>query len=294
MTTAALRPRLSDTERAAFARDGFLLKPGYLDVERLIRPLQRELGLLIAHSARSCGTSYTAPKDPADFDAGYLELVARFPAVHKLVYDNAKNLTSFQRLIVCDELHALFCELRSTGFAGTAPSWNGIRIDSPGDQLHSSPWHQEFQYQFRSLDGLVLWTPLVPVTEAMGPVILAAGSHVEGVIPLEDRTGTGESDMDRGEYAALRCPNEEALIGRYPHVAPLSKPGDLFAIDFLTLHASGRNVSNRARFTVQLRYFNFEDAYGTSIGWTGGLKHGASLAEANAKLELARPFQVKA
>ena len=62
----------------------------------------------------------------------------------------------------------------------------------------------------------------------------------------------------------------------------------MFAFDFLTLHASGANVGTRARWTVQIRYFNFSDAYGARIRWMGGLKHGTTLAGANALLAQAR------
>jgi hypothetical protein len=274
--------------RERFARDGFVMLPGWLDVERDLVPLQRELGMLIEHAARACGTTYDVPADPAEFDRGYLALIAAHPEVQPLVYDMAKNLVSFQRLIVCDSLAALFRELRETELAGTAPGANGVRIDRPGDDKRLAPWHQEFQYQFRSLDGITFWMPLVPVTEAMGPVVLARGSHRGGVEPLIDTTGSGELGIASGSYGGLRLPDEATIPERYELYAPESVPGDLFAFDFLTLHASGPNVGTRARWTVQIRYFNFSDSYGASIRWMGGLKHGTTLAGANALLAEAR------
>ena len=62
----------------------------------------------------------------------------------------------------------------------------------------------------------------------------------------------------------------------------------MFAFDFLTLHASGANAGTRARWTAQIRYFNFSDEFGASIRWMGGLKHGTTLAAANALLAQAR------
>lgn len=274
--------------RASFEQDGFAVLRGGLDVEREIVPLQRELGALIEHAARACGTRYAVPGDPADFDRGYLELVAAHPDVQPLVYDMAKNLVAFQRLIVSERLAGLFCELRGTALAGTAPGSNGVRIDRPGDERRLAPWHQEFQYQFRSLDGVTFWIPLVPVTIAMGPVVLARGSHRGGVEPLVDTSGTGEADTAAGDYGSLRLGDEATIPQRYELCAPESQPGDVFAFDFLTLHASAPNTGTRARWTVQIRYFNFSDAYGASIRWTGGLKHGTTLAGANALLANAR------
>jgi hypothetical protein len=274
--------------RADFERDGFAVLRGWLDVERDLAPLQRELGLLIEHAARACGAGYELPADPAEFDRGYLALVAARPDVQPLVYDMAKNLVSFQRLIVDERLAGLFRALRDTELAGTAPGSNGVRIDRPGDERRLAPWHQEFQYQFRSLDGITFWLPLVPVTSDMGPVVLARGSHRGGVEPLVDTTGAGEAGAASGAYGALRLADEATIADRYVLDAPESQPGDVFAFDFLTLHASAPNLGTRARWTVQIRYFNFSDSFGASIRWAGGLKHGTTLAAANALLTQAR------
>jgi Phytanoyl-CoA dioxygenase (PhyH) len=274
--------------RAAFERDGFLVLRGWLDVRAELEPLQRELGMLIEHAARACGAEWQAPEDPSEFDRGYLALVEAHPDVQPLVYDNAKNLVAFQRLIVGERLAGLFRDLRGTELAGTAPGSNGVRIDRPSDDRRLAPWHQEFQYQFRSLDGVTFWIPLVPVTPEMGPVVLARGSHRGGVEPLVDASGNGEAETAFGSYGALRIAGEATIAERYEICAPVSEPGDLFAFDFLTLHASGANAGARARWTVQIRYFNFADAYGASIRWMGGLKHGTTLAAANAVLAEAR------
>lgn len=272
----------------SFAGDGFVVLRDWLDVERDIAPLQYELGLLIQHAARACGVRHTVPSDPADFDRGYLELVGAHPEIQSLVYDMAKNLVAFQRLVVDERLAGLFRLLRRTELAGTAPGSNGVRIDRPGDDRRAAPWHQEFQYQFRSLDGITFWIPLVPVTAAMGPVVLARGSHRNGVELLVDTSGTGEDETADGAYGALRLTDEASIAQRFELCAPESRPGDLFAFDFLTLHASGVNAAKRARWTAQIRYFNFGDAFGAQIRWAGGLKHGTSVAAANELLARAR------
>ncbi len=283
-----LEPVLAASPNAAFEQDGFAVLRGWLDLERDVVPLQRELGMLIEHAARACGARYDVPPDPAEFDRGYLALIQAHPQVQPLVYDMAKNLVAFQRLIVSERLAGLFRALRGAELAGTAPGSNGVRIDRPGDDRRLAPWHQEFQYQFRSLDGVTFWMPLVPVTADMGPVVLARGSHRGGVEPLVDTSGTGEADMASGAYGALRLADEATIPERYELCAPESQPGDVFAFDFLTLHASAPNVGTRARWTAQIRYFNFSDSYGASIRWMGGVKHGTSLADANALLADAR------
>src|SRR5690606_12404057 len=112
-------------------------------------------------------------------------------------------------------------------------------IDNPGEEKFRAHWHQEFPGQLRSLDGIVFWTPLLPVTADMGPVQIAAGSHAEGLIPVyRDDAGLGKT----GAYA-LFMDREEERLARYEKVAPLTTPGDLVLMDFLTMHQGGHNVS---------------------------------------------------
>ncbi|HEY5341554.1 MAG TPA: phytanoyl-CoA dioxygenase family protein [Candidatus Aquilonibacter sp.] len=277
----------------ALDRDGYVFCARLLDLNRDIAPLQRELGLLIRRAAEACGTTYDLPDDPADFDRGYCELVARIPQVQPLVYDMSKALPSFQRLIVNERIVDAFRTFRGTELCGTAFGTCGIRIDRPGDERHLAPWHQEFPYQFRSLDGMTFWIPLVPVDASGGPVVLARGSHREGPIGLDDTTGTADEDKARGEYGGWRVHDEETVLARYERAQFDTAPGDVLAFDFLTLHASAPNRSRRARWTAQIRYFNFADPYGASIGWAGGIKHGKSFAAMNEAIDTAATFALK-
>ena len=281
------------SDRTTLERDGFEFLAGELDLARDIEPIQRELGLLILRAAELCGTTYDIPDAPGDFDRGYLDLVERFPAAHVLVYDGCKALPSFQRLIVNERIVDAFKDYRNTALCGSAFNTCGIRIDRPGDEKHLAPWHQEFPYQFRSLDGMTFWIPLVPVDADGGPVVLARGSHREGPIELVDTTGSADADKARGEYGGWRVREEEAILARYDRAQYDTKPGDVLAFDFLTMHASAPNHSRRARWTVQIRYFNYADPYGGSIGWAGGIKHGKSFAAMNEAIADAAAFAVK-
>ena len=82
-----------------------------------------------------------------------------------------------------------------------------------------------------------------------------------------------DGDGPGGAYG-LHLVGEEALLARYPRVAPLSGPTDLIVVDFLLLHASGLNSSQRSRWSMQFRYFNFADETGRSYGWKGSYASG--------------------
>ncbi len=82
----------------------------------------------------------------------------------------------------------------------------------------------------------------------------------------------------------MRIENEAELIKQYGVIAPLSEPGDLILMDFLTLHSSGKNISNRSRWSMQFRYFNFNDPTGIRINWTGCVMNGVQLRDVHPEL----------
>ena len=83
---------------------------------------------------------------------------------------------------------------------------------------------------------------------------------------------------------AVTLADEEELVRRYPHEAPVSEPGDLVVVDFLTLHRSGRNTAKRSRWSMQMRYFNFREPTGLKMGWPGSFAAGVDLAEVHPEM----------
>ena len=55
-------------------------------------------------------------------------------------------------------------------------------------------------------------------------------------------------------------------------------------MDFLVLHASGENVSERARWSMQFRYFNFDEPTGLRHGWKGAYAAGVDFRSVHPEL----------
>jgi hypothetical protein len=262
---------LDDSQRDAFHRDGFLVIRAFYDVQADIAPIQlgirRVIGqVLLRHGITdTCGTAADA-----SFDDDYQALIAKDRSFGGEVYDAVKQIPAFTRLLGKPEHETLFALLRPGSIPGIAAGGSGIRIDNPGEDQYRAEWHQEYPSQLRSLDGLVFWSPLVEMTNELGPVRFCPGSHVFGPHPVHTRAS---GDGKTGAYA-VRLRDEQQLLERYPQVAPLMSPGDLVVVDFLTLHASGYNTSHRSRWSMQFRYFNFADATGMSHGWKGSFAAG--------------------
>lgn len=272
---------LSDEQVKQFNRDGFLIVSGFYNNDEITQ-VQRGIYEVIGHVMIKNGVPDTrAPFSPENFDQGYLDLIKRERAWGGEIYDAIKQIPAFFRL-VANPLHSkIMEELRVGALPGVAAGGYGIRIDNPGEDKYRTMWHQEYPAQLRSVDGLVFWSPLVPITEEMGPVIFCPGSQVEGPLPVcvADPETAGRS----GAYA-LKLHHESDYLSKYEKIAPLSRPRDLVIIDFLVLHASGYNRSERSRWSMQFRYFNFSEPIGRKHAWSGSYAAGINFHEVHPEL----------
>lgn len=259
-------------EAAQFARDGYAIFRGFYDARNQIEPIREGARRIVeALCSKYCVKAATATADEA-MGPGYRALIGTNRAWGGEVYDAVKQIPAFMRLVSDAENDAVFRALRPRSDPGIAAGGYGIRIDNPGENKFRAPWHQEFPAQLRSSDGIVFWSPLVSIFPEIGPVELAAGSHREGMVPVwKDDAGIGKT----GAYA-LRLDREAERLARYSKVAPVTEPGDLIVMDFLTLHQSGENVSDRPRWSMQWRMFNFANPTGVKLSWRGSFAAGQS------------------
>lgn len=275
-------PLLSTNQRAAFADAGVLVLPGFYDLARDIEPVQRAIHDVIGQVMVRHGLSDSRPPFVAEaFDAGYADLIRRDRSLGSQIYDAVKQLPAFVRLVAHPAHESLMRELRPACVPGLAGGGSGIRIDNPGEDHFRALWHQEYPAQLRSLDGIVFWSPLVSVTRELGPVEFCLGSHRDGPQPV--LTGKADDPQRKGAYA-LSLKDEHALLSRFARSAPLTCPGDLVIIDFLTLHASGHNRGTRSRWTMQFRYFNFAEPTGRAHGWKGSFAAGVDFRTVHPEL----------
>ena len=260
-------PILTADQEAAFHRDGMLIVRGFYNLTTEIEPIQRAVYDILGLVIEKHGLAIVRPAfHPDTFDAGYQAVIAADRRHGAEVYDAVKQIPGFVRLSASPKHDRVFAQLRAGSGPGFAAGGSGIRIDNPNEDKFRANWHQDYPTQLRSPDGLVFWSTLVPITPEMGPVEIAVGSHLDGAVPVYTR------DLRNPEKAgayALTLEDEEARLARYPHVAPLTRPGDLIILDYLVLHASGANRGTRSRWSMQMRYFNYRHPVGVKTGWRG-------------------------
>lgn len=268
---------LSPAQLEEFRENGVLVVGGFYDLPTEIEPIQRYIYELIGLLLAKYGVSARrAPFAPGSFESGYPELLAANRRYAAEIYDAVKHIPAFARLACSKKNEGLFNQVRNTDLGAFADRGSGIRIDNPGEEKFKAPWHQEYPAVFRSLDGITLWSPLLEVTPERGPVVFCVGSHKDGLVRVHDHDP--RHPEKKGAYALI-LENEEARVNSYPQIAPTTKPGDLVLIDYLVLHRSGTNISDRSRWSMQMRYFNFRDPEGIRISWKGGFNDGVKIED---------------
>ena len=268
---------ISDDLRGNFARDGVVVIPGFYEVEKDIVPVQQAIHAILGALLKKYRVPLVQPSfTSARFDTGYQELLALDRKIGGEVYDAVKQIPAFMRFAAHPRHDALFSELRPGSLPGVAGGGLGIRINNPHEERYRAPWHQDYLAQLRSLDGLVFWSPLVEVTDDLGPVEFCLGSQCNG--PMRVHT-TDPSNPDKSGAYSLIIENESDIVARYPKSAPLSRPGDLVLIDYHVIHRSGFNRAERSLWTMQIRYFNFLERSGIEMGWRGSFATGKHLRD---------------
>lgn len=263
---------LTAEQLQAFETDGVIVLRSFFDVDQEIHGIQRGVYDIIGLLLRK----YGLPDDRGafsteNFDTGYQTLMKHDRKIGGEVYDAVKQIPAFMRFLAHPYLSDLVCQIRETTTPGIAAQGYGIRIDNPNEERFRSPWHQDYTSHLRSKDGLVFWSPLAAVQEDMGAVEFCLGSHKLGAVRVYDHD-PNQPDK-KGAYGMV-LENEEQTIAKFETTAPLTSPGDLVIIDYTTIHRSGFNTSDRSRWSMQIRYFNYSEASGIAHGWSGGVVAG--------------------
>jgi phytanoyl-CoA hydroxylase len=158
-----------------------------------------------------------------------------------------QNLLIHQ-LGACDEMFDMLIKLSIV-----MPSINMrpvLLFSSPHLSSHKFYWradpHQDYSGMMGSLDGIVAWSPLVPMTEDMGFLEVIPFSHKMGYLQHK-KNGPGFISEDAPQEGWISIPMEI---------------GDVLFFSAFTLHRSGNNTTEKIRLSCSWRYNNLiEDKY---------------------------------
>ena len=215
------------------ASDGYLFLPGLLPTADILA-LRRRMVDVLAEAGwirRDGGDDMAAIADPAAFrvdtDPEATALIMRQAALPEVqVLQHHPVLTGlFERLF---------------GEAVLPLPKIIARNLFPQQDEHTTPAHQDYPHVQGSQRTCAVWIPVGDCDIAMGGLQVAAGSHKEGVLPIEPAMGAGGlgvADVYEGRW-------------RYSPFAA----GDVVIFNSLTVHKGVPNRSVELRLSVDMRY----------------------------------------
>jgi hypothetical protein len=249
--TSTTRPTiphgLSDVEMDQYQRDGFVILRDRLTPAQLA-PIQAAFEAGVEKQARewlAAGLITDACQGE-----GFLTRYGKLREQHAAVHSN-----SWRRIIVCEGVYRVWQFPQLVGAARSilgdrlyaSGTWNG-RPRAWGAQVQTIDWHQDAHYlpDYDAADGSVLsmWFPLVPVDERSGCLQVGRGSCHGGYrekVRLPRNGLIGLTDADVAPYETVSC----AMV-----------PGDVLVFNELTHHRSVDNVSDRVRWSLDVRFMS--------------------------------------
>jgi hypothetical protein len=121
-----------------------------------------------------------------------------------------------------------------------------VRSSADGS-ISKTLWHQDlwaFQTEADQTDVITVWVPVVPADVENGCLVVVPGSHRPGELAIHCKP-TPQNPSFKG------IPDQIVSEDRLP--VPVD-PGDIIVMDKLTQHCSLKNVSDRLRWSFDLRY----------------------------------------
>ncbi len=249
-STSSTQPPLSADERAAFAREGYVIACGVLSADDLA-PVHAELSAAIDAKARALHAAGQLADLHVDepFSRRFGFLMAQNPAIqHGFDVNQLRGPALFRFLHAPRLLDAVE---QLIGGEITCNPIQHVRAKPPQHQTadankgyFSVPWHQDSGVTIAEADAsdiLTTWIALVDVDESMGPVQVLPGVH---------RGGHLDHDAGEGYGTAIRA----ALLPRVAPVKCLMQAGDVLIMHRHCPHHSTPNRSDRCRWSLDLRY----------------------------------------
>ncbi|WP_339938519.1 phytanoyl-CoA dioxygenase family protein [Undibacterium luofuense] len=144
-----------------------------------------------------------------------------------------------------------------------------MRYDRPDDARHLFDWHQDTIYLLGSVNAVTIWIPFGPVDEHHGTIQVIPGSHHAGIHPFKK---ISDKTVEPHRQFLQRDLSFDGEITE-PPVTVQAVPGDVIIFRQMLLHRSLPNLSDKVRWTAQVRVSDLCDPGYLEAGCPNGDKH---------------------
>ena len=230
-----------------FISDGYAIVKNIVSEKKIDSVLENIFNIYCKYNPSTKLLEHQKPWNTNLFHEELIKFRKSDPKKFSLLYDSTQ--TSVPLLELLTEELILKCSANLLGAKNNELSIAEcmIRIDVPGDKKNIAGWHQEISYLRNN--GLVIWIPLSDITPDLGPLQVCPKSHHEGELAVAQNknlpgdVSTVAVDEIKPEY-----------IAKYSIMDVEIKKGDVLFFNTELFHRSGVNMSNRIRFSCQIRH----------------------------------------
>lgn len=241
---------LSQQQLDNYHHDGFLILPQlFSDAE--LAPVIAEVNTLVDNLAERL---YAAGKiqdrhAEAGFETRLTLLEQEYPGAAVLIHIGGILGPALAQLWETPRLLDIIAQILGPEIAGH-PVWN-LRSKTPSNPLVTVPWHQDTAYLAAGCHTTLqptAWIPLVDADSVNGTLQVVRGGHRSGNVcrhQLENTRGHSSSWY-------LYIPDEELPEGE---IVTCEMPkGSVLLLNQLIPHRSTENLSNKVRWSIDLRW----------------------------------------
>jgi hypothetical protein len=181
------------------------------------------------------------------------------------LYDIAKHLQSFHKLLSNSFIQRSIREVLGTQTLAMHKDSVGMRIDLPGEHMFLTNLHQEFHSYPFALNAAVLWIPLTRINRTHGTLAFYPRPHFCYPFPFESDISKQDSMLAEGRLQEAQKVGE--LIVTSAELGPTksldTEPGGCYIFSALLPHQSvmAKPESTLARLTCQARFFDLNDPF---------------------------------
>ena len=249
--------------KSAFKAEGAVIVRGLLGDARVGELREALRGIISAQYRHATGHD---PDPEADIDTLFNALCAIDRRLGALVYEAAREVPAFYALLLHPWVQDVVKTLLDAEVLQIPYDKAMFRIDRPNEPWFEFHWHQDYTYNLMSQPTVTVWTPLTPVAEEMGPLHIIPRSHGR-LHPVRLEPKRDDHGRPKATKTAVLADLDPAELDERA-VPVCLEPGDVLFFHQLLLHRSGRNRSDRARWSMVPRYGKMLDPAMVARGWT--------------------------
>ena len=238
----------------------FFQKNGYLIIKnciskKSIKQIQKSIYLRATKYLPKLNKIYSGNFYNSDFHANLLEFRKKNPQGFGSFYDSIQKNFLLYKILCESNLSKIISQIMKKDLSQISFNGENVRMDAPFDKKNSLGWHQDRAYYFQNRDGnrgLVCWLPLINITPKIGPLKVCQKSHELGLIITKKKKYKKKGYSDQFKI-------KNSLVKPYKIISPFINTSDVILFNKNTIHASGKNISNFFRFSLQARFHDLSD-----------------------------------